>query len=461
LPDGACIAIDGSWQFEQLNTGLVDTNSAALTTTRAASEYVQSENIDDAIGKSVLKLSSSLAVHPGQLIIVCGPPGAGKSALLLSLLGELTPTQHACESHSTNGSNDNSRSSNSSVDITSSSCRTSRRRRILNEVTNLCYGPQDAFIFNGTLKDNVLFFQLSRNALNTSGVSGTAHAQLTDSDQSAYDAALASAALNADLPYLPNGEYTMIGSKGWQLSQSQKQRVALARAIFGARHGAPRQQRPPDPPSTDPQTTIDNVSKSTTAAPLSSGLQSALAGAWSNATFSGSGADSNIEVSSDASSDGRSTRPSKHLRLSRRAPSMAPLLEVDERPSDMSDSQRESMSIDDGNDKKMAGNESAVLRNSTPKAMTMMLLDDPMLAMDEDEAQNLWQKAIKPLVQPPFQGISPSADASPLLDTRSTSLHASPEGTCAVVLATSRLDVIMADSACVHEVLASQNEYFP
>jgi len=467
LPDGACVAIGGSWRFAQIKTETVKTNLAAPTSTPAVSEHILGEDLNNASSRtSTLKLPPSLVVRPGQLVVVCGPPGAGTSALLLSLFGELTPTLSAHQSHSANGSNDNSKNRNSSGgnnESISSIGENSCGRRTLNETTNICYVPQDGFVFNGTLKDNILFFAHKHGGPSSCTISGiddshsahAEHTQLTASDQAAYEAALINAALDADLPSLPDGEYTLVGSNGWQLSRSQKQRVALARALFGARPGAPRQRRQPTPPSTAPEADVGGAAKTTTAAPLSNALQSALAGAWSNAAFTGSSRDSNSCNRNGNGISRNGSSPSKQLRFNRRLPAMAPLIEVDERPSDLTDSLRGSLSIDESGDRDVTNRESAmeVIGNSAPLDTAMILLDDPLSVMDDDVAQRLWQKAIQSLIKRPLDEVETDADSTPSLIPRQSTT--TTEGICAVVLATSRLDLVMADAARVHEVLIS------
>ncbi|EGT35163.1 hypothetical protein CAEBREN_19130 [Caenorhabditis brenneri] len=77
---------------------------------------------------------------------------------------------------------------------------------------SISYVPQQAWIQNMTLKDNVLF--------------GKPY------NQKEYLEILRNCALVEDLKSLPDGDQTMIGAKGTNLSGGQKQRVSLARAIY-------------------------------------------------------------------------------------------------------------------------------------------------------------------------------------------------------------------------------------
>jgi len=190
-----------------------------------------------------------ITIPRGKLIVVCGPTGAGKSAFLLGLLGELEPivlddvgggggcreaAQLSGEDKrkgandclvdadalvvpwrdnrgggGSGGSSDSLLSTAPSLDISSPSV-----------VQRLCdttaFVPQDAFIFNGSLRDNVIFF----------------HDDHSTSGDDRYAAALKASALMEDLSALPAGDQTEVGSKGLNLSGGQKQRLSMARALY-------------------------------------------------------------------------------------------------------------------------------------------------------------------------------------------------------------------------------------
>ncbi|XP_035695059.1 multidrug resistance-associated protein 1-like [Branchiostoma floridae] len=119
----------------------------------------------------------SFAVPDGSLVAVVGQVGAGKSSLLSALLGEMEK-QHGY------------------VAVRGSTA----------------YVPQQAWIQNATLRDNILFDK----RLNISQ----------------YKEVLEACALGPDLEMLPGGDMTEIGEKGINLSGGQKQRVSLARAVY-------------------------------------------------------------------------------------------------------------------------------------------------------------------------------------------------------------------------------------
>jgi ABC-type transport system involved in cytochrome bd biosynthesis fused ATPase/permease subunit len=79
----------------------------------------------------------------------------------------------------------------------------------VNIVGSIAYVPQQAWMQNASVKDNVLF----GNQI----------------DDNFYDNVIEACALRSDLKILPGGDSTEIGEKGINLSGGQKQRVSLAR----------------------------------------------------------------------------------------------------------------------------------------------------------------------------------------------------------------------------------------
>ncbi|ROL49384.1 Multidrug resistance-associated protein 1 [Anabarilius grahami] len=77
---------------------------------------------------------------------------------------------------------------------------------------SVAYVPQQAWIQNATLKDNILFGRERKGSW--------------------YQKVVEACALLPDLEILPGGDLTEIGEKGLNLSGGQKQRVSLARAVY-------------------------------------------------------------------------------------------------------------------------------------------------------------------------------------------------------------------------------------
>lgn len=82
----------------------------------------------------------------------------------------------------------------------------------VNTVGNVAYVPQQAWIRNCSLRDNILF-----------GL---------PFDSKKYKQVIHACALKADIDILSAGDQTEIGEKGINLSGGQKQRISLARAVY-------------------------------------------------------------------------------------------------------------------------------------------------------------------------------------------------------------------------------------
>eukprot|EP00927_Polykrikos_kofoidii_P085769 TRINITY_DN9414_c0_g1_i1.p1 TRINITY_DN9414_c0_g1~~TRINITY_DN9414_c0_g1_i1.p1 ORF type:complete len:1661 (-),score=279.42 TRINITY_DN9414_c0_g1_i1:84-4952(-) len=120
-----------------------------------------------------------LAVMPGSITAVVGRTGSGKSSLLSALLGDMTLVQGV---------------------------------RRLDASAPIAYVPQQAYIFNASVRDNIIF--------------GAAF------DEPHYATVVEAACLGRDFSLLPAGDATEIGDKGVNLSGGQKQRVSIARALY-------------------------------------------------------------------------------------------------------------------------------------------------------------------------------------------------------------------------------------
>mgnify|MGYP000376087342 CR=1 FL=1 len=77
--------------------------------------------------------------------------------------------------------------------------------------------PQDAYIINSSLKENIIF--------------GASFKDLPESLELRLQKVLTLTALEQDLKEWPSGLNTEIGEKGVNLSGGQKQRVGIARAL--------------------------------------------------------------------------------------------------------------------------------------------------------------------------------------------------------------------------------------
>ncbi|KAF9287125.1 hypothetical protein BGZ68_002228 [Mortierella alpina] len=133
-------------------------------------------SFDRAESKPTLQ-NIDLSVPNGALVAIVGRVGQGKSSMLSALTGEMY-----------------------------------KRQGYAKITGRIAYVPQQAWILNATLRDNILF----GNAM----------------DHDRYHQVLFACGLEPDIEMLPAGDLSEIGERGINLSGGQKQRVSLARAVY-------------------------------------------------------------------------------------------------------------------------------------------------------------------------------------------------------------------------------------
>lgn len=122
----------------------------------------------------------SVSVARGELLVVVGTVGAGKTSLLMALMRELLPEAgHA----SVRGS--------------------------------IGYAPQEAWILDASVRDNIVFGE--------------------PFEQSRYDTTISVCQLTYDLEGFDDGDMTEVGERGVMLSGGQRARISLARAVYANR----------------------------------------------------------------------------------------------------------------------------------------------------------------------------------------------------------------------------------
>ncbi|KAL8683729.1 MAG: hypothetical protein Q9186_000363 [Xanthomendoza sp. 1 TL-2023] len=145
----------------------------------------------------MIDLSTRFSI--GDLNLVVGPTGSGKTSLLMALLGEMSLFQGRV--YLPGGQSKEGLFEDPQTGLTES----------------VAYCAQQAWLVNDTIKQNILF--------------------ATSLDESRYKAVLAACALERDLQILDAGDQTLVGEKGIALSGGQKQRISLARALYcNAKH---------------------------------------------------------------------------------------------------------------------------------------------------------------------------------------------------------------------------------
>ncbi|KAJ7685835.1 multidrug resistance-associated ABC transporter [Mycena rosella] len=142
----------------------------------------------------------TLKFPPGELSLICGKLGSGKTLLLLALLGEadVLSGQMMCP-----------RSPADSL----ASFAVSHPTKEEWVIQGICaFVPQAAWLRNASIKDNILFN--------------------LPYDEERYKLTLEVCALRADMEILEDGDESEIGERGVNLSGGQKARVSLARAVY-------------------------------------------------------------------------------------------------------------------------------------------------------------------------------------------------------------------------------------
>lgn len=117
------------------------------------------------------------SVRGGELMIIVGRVGSGKSSVLMSILGELPLA--------------------------------SGKMNIRGKIS---YAAQEAWIFAGTVRENVLFGK--------------------PFDAKRYADVLRVCSLDKDIKLFPQGDETVVGERGVSLSGGQRARINLARAVY-------------------------------------------------------------------------------------------------------------------------------------------------------------------------------------------------------------------------------------
>ncbi|XP_062137138.1 probable multidrug resistance-associated protein lethal(2)03659 [Drosophila sulfurigaster albostrigata] len=119
----------------------------------------------------------SFELHATQMVGIVGNVGSGKSTLLNVILGEVELMQGRLELHG-----------------------------------KVSYAPQEPWIFQASIRDNILFVE--------------------PYDEQRYRAVVHACQLDTDLTLLPQGDATVVGERGISLSGGQKARISLARAVY-------------------------------------------------------------------------------------------------------------------------------------------------------------------------------------------------------------------------------------
>ncbi|KAG6837885.1 hypothetical protein H0H93_013038 [Arthromyces matolae] len=138
----------------------------------------------------MLKIDGELEFQRGQINLIIGPTGSGKTSLLMALLERLmlrAGEMHFIPSHP-------------------------HSKFHLPRDKGVAYAAQESWVQNETIKENILFG--------------------SPFDEERYKKVLYQCALERDLTLFEAGDKTEVGEKGLTLSGGQKARLTLARAVY-------------------------------------------------------------------------------------------------------------------------------------------------------------------------------------------------------------------------------------
>ncbi|KRJ97654.1 multidrug resistance-associated protein 1 isoform X4 [Drosophila yakuba] len=158
-----------------LNSEELDPNSVLHDSSKPHPMSI--ENGEFSWGDEITLRNINIEVKKSSLVALVGTVGSGKSSVVQAFLGEME-----------------------------------KLAGVVNTVGKLAYVPQQAWIQNATVRDNILFGQTY--------------------DRKRYNKVIDACALRADIDILSAGDLTEIGEKGINLSGGQKQRISLARAVY-------------------------------------------------------------------------------------------------------------------------------------------------------------------------------------------------------------------------------------
>jgi subfamily B ATP-binding cassette protein MsbA len=141
-------------------------------------------------GTPVLR-AISLRIPAGRTVALVGPTGAGKSTLADLACRFYDPQEGA-------------------VTIDGLDLRRVRLRSLLDQIAIV---PQEPFLFNDTIRANILYGRLGAG-------------------REEVEAAARAAAIHDEIAAMPEGYDTRVGERGTRLSGGQRQRVSIARALL-------------------------------------------------------------------------------------------------------------------------------------------------------------------------------------------------------------------------------------
>ncbi|XP_041833390.1 ATP-binding cassette sub-family C member 9 isoform X2 [Melanotaenia boesemani] len=146
-------------------------------------------------GNNLLTLSDiSIRIPTGQLTMIVGQVGCGKSSLLLAMLGEMQAIDGLVYWSK------------------QPDCEMVNEGNISKNRNSVAYATQKSWLLNATVEENITFG--------------------SPFNKQRYKAVIDACSLQPDIDLLPFGDQTEIGERGINLSGGQRQRICVARALY-------------------------------------------------------------------------------------------------------------------------------------------------------------------------------------------------------------------------------------
>jgi len=154
-------------------------------------DHVRFDHVSFSYGREPVLRDVSFTVRAGEVAAIVGPTGAGKTTLIDLLLRFYDPTEGR-------------------IEIDGVDLRRIRRDELLDQMAVV---TQDPFLFDGTIRENILY-----------GRPGAGNDEVIAAARAAHVEEFASE--------LPDGYETVVGAAGTRLSGGQRQRITIARAVL-------------------------------------------------------------------------------------------------------------------------------------------------------------------------------------------------------------------------------------
>ncbi|XP_035167040.1 ATP-binding cassette sub-family C member 9 isoform X9 [Oxyura jamaicensis] len=159
-------------------------------------------------GSGLATLSNiNIRIPTGQMTMIVGQVGCGKSSLLLAILGEMQTLEGKVH-WSKMCDREMNTEGYFSVNETEPSFEASRSRNRY----SVAYAAQKPWLLNATVEENIIFG--------------------SPFNKQRYKAVTDACSLQPDIDLLPFGDQTEIGERGINLSGGQRQRICVARALY-------------------------------------------------------------------------------------------------------------------------------------------------------------------------------------------------------------------------------------